>query len=266
MNITDHFVFVHMPKTGGSFVSAVLRELYGIGWLHNVLLRQELLLVIKYKLLKLINGGKVEYQEFNKHGTCRDISAEFTHLPILSCIRNPLDWYVSNYKYAWWKSHPQDYPGLQNDSRWPDLSFTDYLKLSHTTWTELLNPRIEINPSLGRLTILFINYYCRHPNDIVTLQTDEDLFSAIQSDMFPVTFLNTANLNKELYYFLLKIGAYATEQIAFILEKEKISPRNHRQRHETWPSFYSAEEKEEIQYRDRFLFRLFPYMALNESG
>jgi hypothetical protein len=220
--------------------------------------------VIKYKLLKLINSRKVDYKEFNKHGKCRDIPAEFTHLPILSCMRNPLDWYVSNYKYAWWKSHPQDYPGLRNDSRWPDLSFADYLNLSHTKWVKLLNPKVEINPSLGRLTVLFINYYCQHPDEIVTLRTDKDLYSAIRSDMFPVTFLNTANLNLELYHFLLKTGEFSAEKIAFILDKERISPRNHRKLHEIWPAFYSEEEKAGVRYHDRILFQLFPDKFLDK--
>ena len=173
-------------------------------------------------------------------------------------MRNPFDWYVSNYRYAWWRSHPQDYPDLRNDSRWPHLSFTDYLHLSHTKWVKLLNPEVKINSSLGRLTVLFINYYCRHPNDIVTLQTDADLIAAIRSNIYPVTFLNTQNLNRELYQFLLGTGKYSTEQIAFILDKEKVSPRNQRQPNDTWPSFYSTERKAEVQYRDRILFQLFP--------
>jgi hypothetical protein len=80
--------------------------------------------------------------------------------------------------------------------------------------------------------------------------------------MFPVTFMDTANLNNELYQFLLGSGAYAPEQLEFILNKEKISPRNQRKTDDTWLSFFSEEEKKDIQFRDRILFTLFPQYAL----
>ena len=258
MNITKSFVFIHMPKTGGTFVSSVLRKLHHMGRLHDVMLRKESMLLAKYKLLKLIKGKQIDYLEFNKHGTCREIPVEYRHLPILSCMRNPFDWYVSNYKYAWWRSHPQDYPGLKESPEWPELGFSQYLSLSNTKWLKLLNPSVEVNLSLGRLTVLFINYYCEHPDKIVSLQDDEALFSAMQSDMFPLAFMQTANLNSELYQFLLSTGDYPGEQIDFILNKEKVSPRNQRKTNETWQSFFSASEREKIYYKDRFLFQLFP--------
>ncbi|MCB0482861.1 MAG: sulfotransferase family 2 domain-containing protein [Flavobacteriales bacterium] len=258
MNITNSFVFIHMPKTGGTFVSSVLRKLHHTGRLHDVMLRKESMLFAKYKLLKLIKGKQIDYLEFNKHGTCREIPVEYRNLPILSCIRNPFDWYVSNYKYAWWRSHPQDYPGLQDHSKWPNLGFSEYLSLSNAEWVKILNPNVTVNSSLGRFTILFINYYCEHPDEVVSLQDDDALFSAIQSNMFPITFMETSNLNSELYQILLSTGDYTTEQMKFILNKEKISPRNQRKAIETWQSFFSNEEKNDIYYRDRFLFKLFP--------
>lgn len=262
MNVTNHFVFVHMPKTGGSFVAEVLRTLYGVTWLHNLLLRNEQLLLAKNKLLRVIGTGRINYEEFNKHGLCNDIPSAFNHLPILSCIRNPFDWYVSNYKYAWWRSHPQDYPGLRNDPRWPNLSFDDYMDLSNSEWLGLLNPGVSINRSLGRLSVLFINYYCKHPQDILSLHDDNELFSAVCSDMYPVDFLNTANLNIELYNYLLKTGNYSFEQLAFIKDKGKVSPRNHRKPEDTWASFFSDKVFAEIQFRERMLFHLFPQLKL----
>lgn len=266
MNVTNYFVFVHMPKTGGSFVSEVLRTLYDVSGLHRLFLQQERLLLAKNKLLRIVNRGQVDYEEFNKHGTCHDIPEEFIHLPILSCVRNPFDWYVSNYKYAWWRTHPQDYPNLRDDPRWPNLTFNDYLHLSNTKWLGLLNPGISVNPSLGRLSMLFINYYCRHPMDILSLRNDAELLNAIQSDMYPVDFLNTAYLNSELYNYLLKTGKYSSEQLAFIQAKEKVSPRNQRSPEETWTSFFSKEAFEEIQYRDRVLFQLFPRLMTKLSS
>jgi hypothetical protein len=258
MNIAEQFVFVHMPKTGGSFVSAILRTLHGQGRIHELFLRSERLLTIKNQLTKML-GGKPAHEEFNKHGTCHEIPATAVHLPILSCMRNPYDWYVSNYKYAWWRSHPQDYPGLADDPRWPDLSFADYLALSHTRWLNLLNSGVPVNPSLGRLTVLFVNYYCRHPDQILELTDEADLTAAIKDDMFPVHFLHTETLNRDLFDYLATTKQYEPDSLTFILEKKKISPRNQRQAHESWPLFFDEEMKTEIAWRDRALFALFPH-------
>jgi hypothetical protein len=265
MNITPSFVFVHMPKTGGSFVSAMLRELHGDGRIHELLLRSESLLRAKNRLVKLFRGGRFGHEEFNKHGMCRDIPLQFAHLPILSCMRNPYDWYVSNYKYGWWRSHPHDYPDLAADPRWPNLSFVDYLELSHHKWLGVLNPGVVVNPSLGRLTVLFINYYCRQPDKIVSSLDDAELMAALRADMFPVHFLDTAQLNQQLYDYLLASGRYQPASLAFILERRKISPRNRRQPHESWPDFYDDALMAQIIQRDRFLFHLFPIYATAAS-
>jgi hypothetical protein len=256
MNITPSFVFVHMPKTGGSFVSAVLRQLHGTGRLHEFLLRNESLLSRKNQVAKWLRGGKLAYEEFNKHGTCHEIPRMAAHLPILSCMRNPYDWYVSNYKYGWWRTHPAAYPGLRDDPRWPDLSFSDYLELSHRSWLNTLNPGMAVDPTLGRLTVLFLNYYARQPE--LGLAVGDGKTAVSPPNLFPVHFLNTANLNRELYDYLQATGQYPAESLAFILEKEKISPRNQRQPDEKWAEFYTPEQKAEIHHRDRLLFELFP--------
>lgn len=69
MLITEHFVFVHIPKTGGSFVRELCRR-------HLSPIR-----------------------EFN-HRSYRKVPPEFATLPALTFVRNPWDWYVSWYHYS----------------------------------------------------------------------------------------------------------------------------------------------------------------------
>jgi hypothetical protein len=59
--ITPHFVFIHMPKTGGSFIRSFL------------------------------DGEEVG----GLHATWNAIPPEYEHLPVFAVIRNPWDWYVS---------------------------------------------------------------------------------------------------------------------------------------------------------------------------
>lgn len=259
MNITDKFVFVHMPKTGGSFVSSVLRTIHNNGWFHEQLLRSEPLLALKNRLMAIFTD--LPHLEFNKHGTCNEIPVAHQHKPILSCIRNPLDWYVSNYKYAWWRTNPDDYLGLRNEPGWPNLTFERYMELSDTTWLQNRNQTIVVNPTLGRYTVLFVNFYCRHPQELLALPPDTpDLLELIQEDMHSVHFLHTHNLNEELYAYLAGCG-YSHEQLAFILHKGKISPRNNRGESDLWSNYYTPEMIASVRRRDRVLFALFPQFS-----
>lgn len=70
MIVTDDLVYVHMPKTGGTFVTHALSQVH--------------------KLHPRKYGGLTALQP--KHGTCHDIPADHRHKTILSTIRNPFDW------------------------------------------------------------------------------------------------------------------------------------------------------------------------------
>jgi hypothetical protein len=268
MNATPTFIFVHMPKTGGSFVTTALRQLHHTSRLHQELERFPRLLNTKNWVLRQLARGQLSYEEFHKHGTCHDIPPRYAHLPIISCIRHPLDWYISNYKYGWWRTNPDDYPQLRQDPRWPhQIEFDTYLELSHSQWLGGWNPDIYVNPTLGRLTVLFINYYCRTPADILSLPPDTDtaeLLARIQENMFPVQFLHTENLNQELYNCLLTHG-YTAEQLGFILTKAKVSPRNQRRQEDTWDKFYTPATQAQLYEADRILFLLFPRYNRDEQ-
>jgi hypothetical protein len=261
MNATQRFIFVHMPKTGGSFVADVLRQLHGTGRIHAQLQRSPRLLRAKNWLLRQLHGSQLTYEEFDKHGTCHAIPARYAHLPILSCMRNPLDWYVSNYKYGWWRTNPEDYPHLRQDPRWPDqIDFATYMALSQTTWLGGWNPDVVVNQTLGRFTVIFINYYCQDPVYVLSQPADTpNLGELIRENMFPVRFLHTEKLNEELYEYLAEQGMYTAESLAFISNKGKVSPRNQRRSEETWEKFYSPTLLDEVRQRERFLFEMFPF-------
>ena len=72
MILSEHFVFLHLPKTGGSFVRELCTHYAPPAW--------------KVRLL-------------DNHPTIRDIPPEYANLPIFGFVRNPFDWYVSWYTY-----------------------------------------------------------------------------------------------------------------------------------------------------------------------
>lgn len=72
MLLTRDFVFLHVPKTGGTFVRRVLLDHAPAPW---------------------------EVVEARDHATVREIPASYAHLPRLTFVRNPFSWYVSWYHF-----------------------------------------------------------------------------------------------------------------------------------------------------------------------
>lgn len=116
MIITPDFVYIHQPKTGGSFVTRVLQSLYTGRAIHDPQVPAP--------------------QSFHKHGTCSDIPTTHRNIPLLGCIRNPFERYVSQYEFAWWKQELPPWTNLNEvHSRFPhfpDLSFEEFITGSDT--------------------------------------------------------------------------------------------------------------------------------------
>lgn len=68
MILTRHFVYLHVPKTGGNFVRRVLTEHAPASW---------------------------QLEQLDAHADYRQIPASHAALPRLAFTRNPFDWYVS---------------------------------------------------------------------------------------------------------------------------------------------------------------------------
>lgn len=81
MLVTEQFVFVHVPKTAGSFVRTLIHT-------HMRVVR-----------------------DWAGHPTYDSLPPEFSSLPALRVVRNPWDWYVSHYHYA----QVQGKPGLAGE-------------------------------------------------------------------------------------------------------------------------------------------------------
>ena len=104
MIITNDFVFIHYPTTGGTFVRKVVES-------------------ISRDMAKPISHRE-------KHGICLDIPKEYLDRPIVSCIRNPYDFKVSEFEFGCWRklapnsmvaSMKAQYP------HFPRLSFEEFV-------------------------------------------------------------------------------------------------------------------------------------------
>jgi hypothetical protein len=263
MIITDKFVYIHPPKTGGSFVTSALLEAHAIKWsrLHH---------------LKLSLTGRLTFQSrfgpltlCDKHGACRRIPAEHRDKPILSTIRHPFDYYISDYEFGWWKrrewrSHYRSIPAFEQQfPAFPHLSFPDYLRLMSAAFAPMGHRSFENPDHTGFFTAAFIRMFFREPVETPARFSPEYAAGdAYKTDMYPVTFLTTKELNRRLYEYLLSRG-YPEGDIGFILQKGKVLPLGKgREGGHKWQNYYTPELQELLRKKDRFLFRLFPAFDL----
>lgn len=251
MIITDRFVFVHMPKTGGTFVTTMLRQAHGLakprrepsGLLH--------------RWLGTRHGNLLEW---NKHGTCRDIPRQHMGKPIVATIRNPYDRYVSQYEFGWWRKYPNTLGNVAAITRqypaFPNLAFADYV---HMTNTFLSRPGDDGERPMGWHTTQFIDFFARDPATVRSRIAPNYVAStAWTSDFMPVRFLRTDRLNADLHEWLTDMG-YPEVKIASVLTSGRILPaEGGRHEGQRWERYYTPELKAFVRRREWVLFATFP--------
>jgi hypothetical protein len=93
--IAKPFVFVHVPKTGGSWVRDLVRDCAPPDWVVRVI--------------------------STRHEPWRALTQAERARPCFWCVRNPWDWHVSNYHF--WTGHYRAHTGgyLQPRGQWSPL-------------------------------------------------------------------------------------------------------------------------------------------------
>jgi hypothetical protein len=246
MVITKKYIYIHLPKTGGTFVTQVLKKI-----------------VLKTFIQKLENKiFNNTYLNINKHGTCSRIPPDYSHLPIFSTIRNPYDRYVSQYEFRWWEKYPEQFSNiddiLKNCPNFPNISFSEFVHLANKLFFRL-EPAICRNKNIGWQTEQFIQYFFKRPQSIV-LKIDGQYFlnGEYRKDMYDVKFIHAENLNRELHDLLNAMG-HKKADMAFILSMNKINPfEGGRSPEQEWFKYYDDNLKNYVREKERYLFQLFP--------
>ena len=83
MLITDRFVFIHVPKTGGDFIRRIC--------------------------LRHLPAESIVAHQIAKHGPDTEIPAAYAALPRFALVRNPWDWHVSWYHYLMGAGRPDEH-------------------------------------------------------------------------------------------------------------------------------------------------------------
>lgn len=267
MLLTDKFVYIHNPKTGGSFVIEMLRRIHqGQGY--------------KTRISRFIGvclgktgGGIVDTKLYKMyppdHASCREIPIFFRSKPILSTIRNPYDQYVSEYEYGSWKAYPERIFYDHNEvikayPHFPNINFAEYIKmLNKYHKLKSIKRKLDEADAIGCATDKFFRLYCKPPVEKFLSNLERDLIDSgkYKNYLYSINWLKTENLNRDLYNFLRQIG-YASEKIQMILDAEKVlpvlPPGSKRRTESKWEKYYTPELKNYVRQKERILFSLFP--------
>ncbi|MCB9877582.1 MAG: hypothetical protein H6835_08290 [Planctomycetes bacterium] len=115
MFLTRHFVFVHVPKTGGNFVREILERHAPASW---------------------------QLQALEAHATWREIPMSHRALPRLAFARNPFSWYVSWFHFQQKEAHSEFFLRISDQGR---LDF-------QATMRNALTGEGLLSPGYGALT------------------------------------------------------------------------------------------------------------------
>ncbi len=251
MLITPDFVFIHMPKTGGTFIAEMLRLVYGA---------------------RAVESGR-------KHATCDEIPAADRGKPILSVIRSPFERYVSQYHYGWWKTNPQEYcdpaPVRERYPQYPQVDFDDFVMIANRYFVNahrgLANgyESRELPPDLapGWHSEQFIRFFCRDPRSAFASITERDLRRGrLDAYEYPVRFLQTEALNQDLADYLHDYGV-DSELLCAIRTHGRVMPE---QAHEarTQPharDYFDRRLRDFVEHKETFLFNRFPQYRMDFS-
>lgn len=255
MIITENFVFLHHAKTGGTFITEVLRKL------NRNLSRQKNL--GKQTLIELMNPNTIRVNSRNRltvHGTYEQIPEEYRERSILSCIRNPFDRYVSLYEYRQWQRKAFTNQKIISDKfpEFPNLSFERYIEFVNMIDLPQRPHYDKLSVDIGLQSYGFIQMFAK--NVLKTIQSlDEEYIENgnFVIDMPTIHFLRMENLNQELYEALLGFG-YPQDLLDFILHEKRIYPgKKTRKETQTWTKYYDKALYERIRYHERFLLKIF---------
>jgi hypothetical protein len=251
MILTPRFVYIHLPKTGGTFVTSVLERIFKPPRPRTFLGR----------LVRRVRGKR--WIDTNKHGYCCEIPESHRGLPVAACVRNPFDRYVSQYEFGWWKENRQpwiDWESIKRDyPSFPALSFAEFLEVASARFHRLRGSPCPPGDPMGFHSEQFVRYFFRDPAG--TWPRVDDAYVAARAwegDLHPVRFLRTEHLNADLHAFLLGLGL-PPERIAFVLEEGRILPAGPRRaegRH--WSAYYTPELRALVRRRERLLLSIFP--------
>ena len=229
MIVTDKFIFAHLPRSGGTFVSDVIRKFFPSA------------------------------HEIGHHLPRELLPREYSHLPVLGTIRNPWEFYVSLYHYVWRRDAASILVAWMSENG--SLGFIDSI-------TNLLNlgvndKRLDVliqmlpeNVDYDRRNIPNITKDAMHRVRCTGLGYYTFRFKYIFGNADDVFFCRLETLTQDLVAFFEGIGAATDELRDYVLRSDKKNISEHLH----YSTYYTPELAELVLIRDRLLIDRFGYV------
>ncbi len=236
MIVTDHFVYIHVSRTGGTFLNKLI--------------------------MNQVPGARM----LQYHGHLEDLPAAHEHLPVIGFVRNPWDWYVS--MYSDYRRKGQFVYQILSDRGTLDFDQTvaRFLNLGDGSATSRrllqhltrIAPRV-INarqPARNHLPGLRSEHFANYPAGIgyygwlFQLMFRSARGQAIQIGRFE-------NLRQEALRLFEETGTPITNRIAGYLKRAE--PLNASPRPKNFVGAYGPELEQQVADRERTLIDRFGY-------
>jgi hypothetical protein len=269
MIITRDFVYLHLPKTGGTFIATMLMRIHEergdfVETVHTA--PGSAGQVNPYfKRLRRKQGAycvRLMLSDRYQHGHCGDIPIEYRDLPVVATIRNPYDRYVSQFKFGWWQRNPSMFGGLEAVQKdyptYPDLDFGEFVRFAND---RLLPAHLSSADGgvPGFQTQQFVaQYFCNPDNVLRKLSLEYVKSEAFVKDLCPVRFVHQERLSEELAGFLAE-NSYRDSEIDTVRSADRIyPPEGGRPATDDWKRYYSPNLKTDVRARERLLLAMLP--------
>ena len=229
MIVTDNFVFVHLPRSGGTFVSEIIRKFFPSA------------------------------REIGHHLPRELLPREYSHLPVLGAVRNPWEFYVSLYHYVWSRYAASTLVSWMSENG--KLGFIGSIRtlLNLGVDDERLDVLIEMLPEhvdYGRRNIPSITKDAMRRVRGTGVGYYSFRFNHLFGNADDVFFCRLETLRRDLVAFFEGIGAASDELRDYVLrlDKKNISEHLH------YSTYYTPELAELVLIRDRPLIERFGYV------
>lgn len=255
MLITKNFILLNLPKTGSSFVRAVIKEIYKKKYSYKLSLFLSKLKIIEKPVIELMLPNfqspiKLWSYNIGQHGAYCQIPKKYLDKEVVSVIRNPYSKFISGYEYGWWKKYPPIEKAIIEERflNFPDLDLNEYVEMQ-----KMVNSKTN-SFFLGAQIIQFIKMFFKDPDNVLFNLNKEYINSSnlFKADIARITFLRQEFLNEDLGNFLLK-KRFSNEEVLFAKNYKKVNEtvsENQYSRENIW----TQEAIDYVNDSERFLF------------
>ena len=229
MLVTNEFVFGHLPRSGGTFVSEVIRKFFPSA------------------------------HEIGHHLPRELLPRKYSGLPVLGTVRNPWEFYVSLYHYVWPKDAASILVSWMSENG--GLGFIGSARnlLNLGVNNERLDVLIEMLPEqvdYDRRSIPNISKETMRKIRGTGIGYYTSRFNHIFGNADDVFFCRVETLRQDLVSFFEEIGAATDELRDYVLQSDKKNISDHLH----YSTYYTPELAELVLVRDRQLITRFGYV------